>query len=267
MKTIILWLICVGFSAVSAFLHRSGGLSVPNKLQLQTCTLQTRKHNSRPFATKFSSPDIKSIALAAPPFLSKLSLLAYDTAYSVNKENLRGKFKDHKYFRYLYYDFDQDEIYWGVAGLVLYFVLVRTLGLWDSILTLLGFKKTGSGGDMESNIMRVWYQFTGQMKTDEEKKKQLLNTLTENDFINKRPATETFECEKCRMQLMPAKGRATFIMGKPTFRCARCGSKASAYFNINDMDDERAIARKARLENEELGLGEDGEELDYSEHD
>ena len=46
-------------------------------------------------------------------------------------------------------------------------------------------------------------------------------------------------------------GRAEKIFGRERFRCARCGSKASAYFNIDDMNDPRAVARIERLQDEE----------------
>jgi len=61
---------------------------------------------------------------------------------------------------------------------------------------------------------------------------------------------QIFECEKCRMEMRPARGRAQFIFGRERFRCSRCGSKASAYFDINDMKDPRAVARVERIERE-----------------
>ena len=62
---------------------------------------------------------------------------------------------------------------------------------------------------------------------------------------------QTFECEKCQMQMKPAKGRAEVIFGKARFRCSRCGSKADAYFDIDDMTDPRAVARAERVKKEE----------------
>lgn len=62
---------------------------------------------------------------------------------------------------------------------------------------------------------------------------------------------QTFECEKCQMQMKPAKGRAEVIFGKARFRCSRCGSKADAYFDIDDMTDPRAVARAERVRKEE----------------
>lgn len=43
--------------------------------------------------------------------------------------------------------------------------------------------------------------------------------------------------------MRPAKGRADIILGRERFRCSRCGAKAAAYFNIDDLEDPRAIAR------------------------
>ena len=79
---------------------------------------------------------------------------------------------------------------------------------------------------------------------------------------------QTFECEKCQMQMKPAKGRAEVIFGKARFRCSRCGSKADAYFDIDDMTDPRAVARAERVKREEErraryeDLEEDEEDLD-----
>ena len=42
------------------------------------------------------------------------------------------------------------------------------------------------------------------------------------------------------MEMRPARGRAEAIFGRPRFRCSRCGSKASAYFDVDDMSDPRA---------------------------
>jgi hypothetical protein len=53
------------------------------------------------------------------------------------------------------------------------------------------------------------------------------------------------------MELRPARGRAQVILGRERFRCSRCGAKASAYFNIDDMNDPRAVARLERLKEQE----------------
>lgn len=63
---------------------------------------------------------------------------------------------------------------------------------------------------------------------------------------------QVFECEKCHMQMRPAKGRAQKILTREKFRCARCGARAASYFDIDDLDDPRAIARRERLEREAL---------------
>jgi DNA-directed RNA polymerase subunit RPC12/RpoP len=73
---------------------------------------------------------------------------------------------------------------------------------------------------------------------------------------------QVFECEKCHMQMRPAKGRAEKILSREKFRCARCGSRASSYFNIDDMSDPRAVMRRERLEMEALG-----EEPDFDSDD
>ena len=62
---------------------------------------------------------------------------------------------------------------------------------------------------------------------------------------------QVFECERCGMQLRPARGRAEKIFANERFKCARCGSKAGAYFNIDDMNDPRAVARLDRIKREE----------------
>ena len=80
---------------------------------------------------------------------------------------------------------------------------------------------------------------------------------------------QTFECEKCQMQMKPAKGRAEVIFGKARFRCSRCGSKADAYFDVDDMTDPRAIARAERIKKEEERRAkyEDLEEDDLDEEE
>lgn len=74
---------------------------------------------------------------------------------------------------------------------------------------------------------------------------------------------QIFECEVCKMQMRPAKGRADKIFGRESFRCARCGSKAASYFNIDDLTDPRAVERLDRLAREAEGEGDgDGVEGD-----
>lgn len=81
--------------------------------------------------------------------------------------------------------------------------------------------------------------------------------LKKRDIIDKSEAIEelpfqVFECEVCEMQMRPAKGRASKIFSRDKFRCARCGSKASSYFNVDDMTDKRAVTRLEKLKNAEL---------------
>jgi len=88
---------------------------------------------------------------------------------------------------------------------------------------------------------------------------------------------QVFECEKCKMELRPARGRAEAIFGRERFRCSRCGSKASAYFNVDDLTDPRAVARLERIKKEQeeaasMGTGgedddEDGNEAQDDEDD
>ena len=61
-------------------------------------------------------------------------------------------------------------------------------------------------------------------------------------------AFQVFECEVCEMQLRPAKGRAEKILSRDRFRCARCGARASSYYDIEDMTDQRAVARIRKIE-------------------
>jgi hypothetical protein len=75
---------------------------------------------------------------------------------------------------------------------------------------------------------------------------------------------QVFECEVCEMQMRPARGRAAKIFGKERFRCAKCGARASSYFDIDDLTDPRALARRERLAAEEAGEdGLEGEGADY----
>jgi hypothetical protein len=77
---------------------------------------------------------------------------------------------------------------------------------------------------------------------------------------------QTFECEVCKMEMRPARGRAEAIFGRSRFRCSRCGSKASAYFDVDDLEDPRAVARLERIEKEKneewLDDGDEGEDDD-----
>lgn len=50
------------------------------------------------------------------------------------------------------------------------------------------------------------------------------------------------------MEMRPAKGRADIILGRERFRCSRCGAKAAAYFNIDNMEDPRAVARSVETD-------------------
>ena len=87
---------------------------------------------------------------------------------------------------------------------------------------------------------------------------------------------QIFECEVCKLEMRPARGRADIIFGRPRFRCSRCGAKADAFFDVDDMSDPRATERAKRLEDEanaEWGDDEDeyddegGEDYDEDEDD
>ena len=81
---------------------------------------------------------------------------------------------------------------------------------------------------------------------------------------------QTFECEVCKMEMRPARGRAEAIFGRPRFRCSRCGAKASSYFDVDDMNDPRAVARLERIEkekNEEWADDDDDDDDDDGDDD
>ncbi len=204
-----------------------------------------------------SSLQLGHIHKIASQTINNLQLIAYDTAYADKQETLFGRFMDHKVMKFLTYPVD--ELYLSFGLLIVWVVFLRSIRIGDTILYLFRIKKS-AGANLEKDIQDAAYVFSGMRKTEEEKQKQLLAN-TEKDVVSARDASEVLECEKCRMQMMPAKGRAAAILGKSTFRCARCGSKAAAYFDIHNLDDPRAVARLKRLENEELGLDADGNEL------
>mmetsp|Transcript_28223 Transcript_28223/g.38851 ORF Transcript_28223/g.38851 Transcript_28223/m.38851 type:complete len:241 (+) Transcript_28223:3-725(+) len=79
---------------------------------------------------------------------------------------------------------------------------------------------------------------------------------------------QIFECEICQMQMRPAKGRADKIFSRERFRCARCGAKATSYFNIDDLSDPRAAGRLERLAREaeeDTAAEEDSDSNDFDE--
>jgi hypothetical protein len=78
---------------------------------------------------------------------------------------------------------------------------------------------------------------------------------------------QTFECEVCKMEMRPARGRAEAIFGRPRFRCSRCGAKASSYFDVDDMSDPRAVARLERLDKEKNEEWTDDDDDDEYEDD
>lgn len=61
---------------------------------------------------------------------------------------------------------------------------------------------------------------------------------------------QLYECEFCRLEMRPARGRETQILSRRGFRCAQCGAPGSAFFNTENMADPRAVARVRRLKSE-----------------
>jgi hypothetical protein len=74
---------------------------------------------------------------------------------------------------------------------------------------------------------------------------------------------QTFECEVCKLEMRPARGRSEAIFGRARFSCSRCGAKAAAFFDVDDMEDERAVARKERVDKEKASTFDD----DYDDGD
>jgi hypothetical protein len=67
------------------------------------------------------------------------------------------------------------------------------------------------------------------------------------------------------MELRPARGRAEKIFARERFRCSKCGAKASAYFDIDDLTDPRAVARLERIAREKEE--EDNQDDDITDED
>ena len=84
------------------------------------------------------------------------------------------------------------------------------------------------------------------------------NNQNENDVVpDEQLPFQIFECEVCKLEMRPARGRAETIFGRKQFRCSRCGAKASSFFDVEDMTDERAVARLKRIENEQNSMFDD----------
>lgn len=135
--------------------------------------------------------------------------------------------------------------------LFIYTVLLgynKVVDTWNNIISLI-FKRKGKDKSSNSNS-----NSKGNITSSSNTQLQsTVNTIIDLPF-------QIYECEICQMQMRPAKGRAEKIFSRERFRCARCGSKASAYFNIDDMNDARAVARMERLQEEEANdYGDDDE--------
>ena len=131
--------------------------------------------------------------------------------------------------------------------LFIYTVLLgynKVVDTWNNMISLI-FKRKGKDNSSNSKGSITSSSNTQLQST--------VNTIIDLPF-------QIYECEICQMQMRPAKGRAEKIFSRERFRCARCGSKASAYFNIDDMNDTRAVARMERLQQEEADdYGDDDE--------
>jgi hypothetical protein len=66
----------------------------------------------------------------------------------------------------------------------------------------------------------------------------------------KRSPFQSFECASCHLVLQPAPGRAAKVLGRERFRCVRCGAPSSAFFDVADLQDPRALQRQQRLRRE-----------------
>lgn len=136
--------------------------------------------------------------------------------------------------------------------LFIYTVLLgynKVVDTWNNMISLI-FKRKGKDNSSNSNTNNKGSITSSSSNTQLQ---STVNTIIDLPF-------QIYECEICQMQMRPAKGRAEKIFSRERFRCARCGSKASAYFNIDDMNDTRAVARMERLQQEEADdYGDDDE--------
>ena len=136
--------------------------------------------------------------------------------------------------------------------LFIYTVLLgynKVVDTWNNLISLI-FKRKGKDNSSNSNTNNKGSITSSSSNTQLQ---STVNTIIDLPF-------QIYECEICQMQMRPAKGRAEKIFSRERFRCARCGSKASAYFNIDDMNDTRAVARMERLQQEEADdYGDDDE--------
>lgn len=82
--------------------------------------------------------------------------------------------------------------------------------------------------------------------------KNLLKKKSKNGIEEEEDSElKVYECEVCRMQLRPARGRAQKILSRKNFLCSNCGAKGTSFFDINDLEDPRALRRLERLKKEE----------------
>lgn len=157
-------------------------------------------------------------------------IVAYESVYNDDKEDRVSIIMDNKVFSKIST------------------VLTNPLALLMSIyLIIIFYNKIG---DSFNSFLSIF------SKTKKDKRQDsTLTKLVELPY-------QVFECENCQMQMRPAKGRAEKIFGREKFRCSRCGAKASAYFNIDDLNDPRAVARIEKIQQEENdeNYGDDDDE-------
>jgi DNA-directed RNA polymerase subunit RPC12/RpoP len=86
---------------------------------------------------------------------------------------------------------------------------------------------------------------------------------------------DIYQCVTCDTQFRPAKGRVEVFLKNPRFQCPRCHAPNTAFYNIYDYKDTRAIARleKLKLKKEQEKLeettegGDDDEETENEDED
>ncbi len=102
-------------------------------------------------------------------------------------------------------------------------------------------------------IQRLFGRFRGDKGNTTNVKSSTSNTGKNNsngDDDDDDTPLQTYECDVCKLQMRPARGRAEVILGRPRFRCSRCGSSAKTFFDIDDMSDLRAVKRQKAIEAE-----------------
>lgn len=183
--------------------------------QTTLCTSSQRENNvpSEPIIIEISTKRSRSSNMET----SEQSIVAYESVYKENKEDRVSVVLDSPIMK--------------IFG-VIFNPLALIITLYITILS------SGKIGDFFSRVGSI---FGGKGKNNQ--------STAPIEKVEELPY-QVFECEVCQMQMRPAKGRASKIFGRERFRCSRCGSKASSYFNIDDKNDPRAVSRLLRLATE-----------------